>query len=249
MADDEYITLKPKPRRSRRFLQLVAKHALMHKLKQSHEYRSKFLEKIDKLRNIEQVSELRKVEKVKPMAPKPAKHLESQIQRMLEIEHFLENEMKFNRQILSRLSENDVTQLELLRKVLKKDKVDDSKIEILDEKIKQIDQLKKSVKRLRASVGQMSSEEKAAIKREKTSGRKLDVLSSRFENEEQLLRQEMEEMKAMREKLDRVSKSMVRTKKAKKKPIKKKVMKTQPVKKKPKTRKKKKVLKKRKKKK
>ncbi|MBW3014105.1 hypothetical protein KY335_02580 [Candidatus Woesearchaeota archaeon] len=234
MVDDEYVTLELKPRRSRRFLQLVAKHALMHKLKKAHEYRSKFLEKIDKLRNVESMTELKKVERVTPKAPKSSEYIESQIKRMLEIEEFLENEVSFNRQILSRLSENDVSQLTLLKKILEKERVDDSKIGLLDEKIKQIDQLKKSVQRLRQSIEKMIVDEQSALAREKTSGRKLDKISAKFEEEEKLLREEMQEIKAMRERLDAVSGNMIQQKKASarmKRPVKKAVKKQTPAKK------------------
>jgi hypothetical protein len=162
MAEEEknnYRIVRVDPERRRRFFKYVVRHWKNRKVERSAKYRKDFLKKLDKLRNVEAMRDLQKEGKLKPMEARPLNVIEKKIRKILDYEYEIDQEEKFNRQILSRLSENDAQKVELLKKILKKERLDTSKLDILDQKFKIISDLRSSVHKMRQTLENLQREE------------------------------------------------------------------------------------------
>ncbi|MBW3017601.1 hypothetical protein KY325_00380 [Candidatus Woesearchaeota archaeon] len=168
------IMIREDPDRRRRFFKYVLRHWKRRNTERSEKFREKFLKKIDKLRAVEDMRELKKVEKIKPVEARPIELIEKKIGRILDYEYDLEQEEKFNKAILSRLSENDERKIQLLKKILKKERLDTAKLDQLDEKFKIIEALRKSVQNMRQTLEKLHKEETGEERTVKQIEKKLD---------------------------------------------------------------------------
>ena len=111
------------PNRRRRWFKYLIKHSRNKRFGTSFEKRSKFVEKLDKLRNVEKVVDLHKLDKIRAPETDKDRHskMEKKIDRVLDYQYYLENETRFNRQMLSKISldeESKKKEIEALRKRL-----------------------------------------------------------------------------------------------------------------------------------
>jgi len=111
------------PNRRRRWFKYLIKHSRNKKFGASFQKRTDFVEKLDKLRNVEKVVDLHKLDKMKPPEDDKDRHskMEKKIDRVLDYQYYLENETRFNRQMLSKISldeEGKKKEIDALRKRL-----------------------------------------------------------------------------------------------------------------------------------
>ncbi len=122
METTEYVD-SVSPDRRRRWFKYLIKHSRNKKFGISFEKRSKFVEKLDRLRNVEKIVDLHRLEKIRPaeLDKDRQSKIEKKIDRVLDYQHYLENETRLNRQILSKISldeESKKREIEALRKRL-----------------------------------------------------------------------------------------------------------------------------------
>ncbi|MBW2987180.1 hypothetical protein KY336_01395 [Candidatus Woesearchaeota archaeon] len=223
MAEEEkkeFRTVRVDPDRRRRFFKYVVRHWKNRRIERSAKYRKDFLKKIDKLRNVEAVREIKDEEKLKPMGTRPLEVIEKKIKKILDYEYEMDQEERFNRQILSRLSENDAQKIELLKKILKKERLDTSKLDILDQKFKVISDLRSSVHKMRQTLQNLQREESKEGRAVQKIGEKIDTVYTEVEKIRKKRKAKKRKVKkAKPKKTVKKTKSVKKT--AKKKPVKK----------------------------
>ncbi len=111
------------PNRRRRWFKYLIKHSRNKKFGASFQKRTDFVQKLDKLRNVERVVDLHKLDKIRPVEVDKDRHskMEKKIDRVLDYQYYLENETRFNRQMLSKISldeEGKKKEIDALRKRL-----------------------------------------------------------------------------------------------------------------------------------
>ena len=135
--EDEYKFLgNVNPQRRKRFFKYLIRSAAKVRAKKNLMYRSHFVKNIDKLRTIEDLKDLNKKKD-------SLGDVEQRIQNVIEKEHMLENEELYDRKFISKVSEREQKDHEIIVNVLKEK--DESLRERLHDLEKRLTMIKQSM--------------------------------------------------------------------------------------------------------
>ena len=153
--------------RRKRFLKYASRFAKELLAERAKQKRKLFLEHIKKLSNVKDVNDIKQLEKIESPQEeeeKMLKRIEKKIQKVLDYDYDVDNELNFNREILSKLSEHEAKKMELFKRILNEKGLDVQRLEEIEGKLDSIEDLRQDIERIRTTIRTMTNRNMEEVK-------------------------------------------------------------------------------------